>query len=273
MDASEVSRAPQGWRESGAFNFPELWWTTQRYRATDLPITPAIFMAICFEETACCNLQQGDTPVAAGPGQLQVSDDDKVMFFAGAQDRENFMGGRWDSSQTTWAADTNNKVFKRQKPTFPDLQPLTMDFILSNNPFSVQMHLKYFQWLMNGYGRSGKPVSGLGGLLLAQTGGGKNAKAGALFVQGGEKIETVMKNGLPYSKRKDLSRKEIGDYIVKRRAEFAAAITFARVEFKGKDANGVAIGGVPLSLFGSFWKFFLPDPFLEDPEGYLLCGF
>jgi hypothetical protein len=186
MDASEVSRAPQGWRASGAFNFPELWWTTQRYRATDLPITPAIFMAICFEETACCNLQQGDTPVAVGPGQLQVSDDDKVMFFAGAQDRENFMGGRWDSSQTTWAADTNNKVFKRQKPTFPDLQPLTMDFILSNNPFSVQMHLKYFQWLMNGYGRSGKPVSGLGGLLLAQTGGGKNAKAGALFVQGGD---------------------------------------------------------------------------------------
>ena len=33
MDASEVLRAPQGWRESGAFNFPELW--TTRYRAMD----------------------------------------------------------------------------------------------------------------------------------------------------------------------------------------------------------------------------------------------
>ncbi len=270
MDASSVTRAPQGWRADQAFDFPELWWTYEMFRA-GLPITPAIFVALCFEETTCCNLQQGAKPIAAGPAQLQVSEDDKVQFFAGSEGRENFMGGRWDSSQTTWAVDAKGHISMRQTASFPDLKKLKMDYILSNKEFSVKMHVKYFQWLQNGM--SGKPVSGLGGLLKAQTGGGKNLKAGPLFIQGGQKIDEVMKNGLPWSTRKDMSKKALADYIVKRRSEFATAIQFARVEFKGKDSKGVSIGGVPMSLFGSFWQFFLPDPFLEDPPGYLLCGF
>ncbi len=186
MTANDVSRAPQGWRPEGAFTFPELWWAVEAHRSPSLPITPAIFIAISFEETACCNLMQGSTPVAAGPAQLQVSDDDKVQFFAGSDGRENFMGGRWDASQTTWASDIHNKVFKRATPTYPELHnPLSIQYIMSNNEFSVKMHLKYFQWLMNGYGRNGEPVGSLGGLMRAQTGGGKNAKAGPLFAQGG----------------------------------------------------------------------------------------
>jgi hypothetical protein len=274
VEAKNVSRAPNGWRPEGAFTFPDLWWYAARHRSPSLPITPAIFIAICFEETACCNVMQGSTPVAAGPAQLQVSDDDKVEFFAGSKGRENFMGGRWDSSQTTWASDTNNRVFKRQQPTYPELKnPLSVQYIMSDNEFSVKMHMKYFQWLMNGNGRSGEPVSSLNGLLMAQTGGGKNAKAGKLFIQGGQMIEAEMDKGLPYSERAKMTPTEHAAYLEKRRAAFAAALLFARVEFKGKDKDGNAIGGMPVKLFPDYYNFLLPDGFLEDPRTYLVCGF
>src|SRR5262249_9694404 len=96
LTADDVDRRPApGWNPRGALSLPEVWGLVEDYQPPDLPMTTEMFVTICFEETACCNMVQLGTTAGIGPGQLQVSESDKVKFFA---DENNDMGGRWDSS-------------------------------------------------------------------------------------------------------------------------------------------------------------------------------
>ncbi len=64
----------------------------------------------------------------------------------------------------------------------------------------------------------------------------------------------------------NLTPTERGAYIIKRRKELANAVQSARREWKG------SAGGVSMDRYKEFWSYFLPDDFLEDPQGYLLFG-
>src|SRR5215470_10404510 len=189
LTAQDVDRGPGLWRAAGAMNFFDFWRAAVNHRAPGHPFSLEVFVSLCFEETACSNVKQGGKPIALGPGQLQVSEDEKVYFFAGADivDRnvshENFLGIKVDSSKTTWAVRQDKTVFMRDTPMFPKLPPLEMERVLADNDFAIKMHWKYWDWLRNGYGRSQKPVSSMGGLLDAQTGG--NKKANDAFIAGG----------------------------------------------------------------------------------------
>jgi hypothetical protein len=267
LSASDVDKAPGLWRAAGAMNFPTFWYAASSYREPNHPISVEVFVSLCFEETACSNTAQGGKPVALGPGQLQVSEDDKVFFFAGvdtadpAVRRENFLGGRWDSSLTTFAVRHKDlTVFKRQKAMFPELTPLTMDQVLADNYFAIGMHWRYFDWLRNGHGRSQKPIGSVGGLLDAQTGG--NKKANQAFLDGGAAIRKAMDNALDWVTVRAMSGAERKAYAGKRRAEMAGALQTGAIQFRGDS------GKAGLTFFPKFWEFFLPDEYFTDPFSY-----
>lgn len=263
LTAKDVDRAPALWRAAGAMNFPDFWQASSTHREPNHPISVEVFVALCFEETACSNTSQGGKPIALGPGQLQVSEDEKVYFFAGAnitdpsRKAENFLGGCWDTSLTTWAVRSNLTVFKRTEAMFPSLPQMTMDRILGDNDFAIRMHWRYFDWLRNGNGRAQKPIATAGGLLDAQTGG--NKKANNAFLAGGSAIAQAMANGADWNAIRKMTDAERKAYIIRRRAEMAAAIQVGAVNFRGRDA---ATG---VKFFPKFWEFFLPDEYFTDP--------
>jgi len=263
LTATDVDRGPGLWRAAGAMNFFDFWRASVNHRAPGHPLSLEVFVSLCFEETACSNVAQGGKPVALGPGQLQVSEDEKVYFFAGASivdpsvSRENFLGMKVDSSMTTWAVKKDLTVFKRGKPMFPDLPPLTMERVLNDNDFAIKMHWRYFDWLRNGNGRSQTPVSSVGGLLDAQTGG--NKKANEAFIAGGAAIRKALDNGMDWADLVKLGDSEKQTYVTKRRAEVAAAIQVGAIGFRGKNA---AAG---LKAFPKFWEFFLPGEYFLEP--------
>jgi hypothetical protein len=121
---------------------------------------------------------------------LQVSEYDKVFFFAGINraafeekpprivHQENYLGERWDSSMTTYAVLPDLSKYKRAKSLLAgisdlNLDPLDEQRILGDNDFAIKMHWRYFDWIRNGNG--GNQVESEGGLLDAQTGANKKA--------------------------------------------------------------------------------------------------
>ena len=263
LTAKDVDRGPGLWRAAGAMNFPDFWAASSKYRVGEHPMTLEVFMSLCFEETACSNTSQGGKPIAVGPGQVQVSEDDKVFFFAGVDSsdtsvqRENFLGARWDTSLTTFAVRLDKTVFMRSKAMFPDLTPLTLQAILADNDFAVKMHWRYFDWLRNGYGRSKTSVASLNGLLDAQSGG--NKKANQAFIAGGGAIRSALDSGKDWLTIKAMSDAERKTYVAKRRGEFASALQLGAIQFRGDS------GKAGLKFFPKFWEFFLPDEFLLGP--------
>jgi hypothetical protein len=261
--AKDVDRGPGLWSADGAMNFFDFWRVSVSHRAPGHPVSLEVFVSLCFEETACSNVAQGGKPIALGPGQLQVSEDDKVYFFAGVSivdpsaTRDNFLGMNVDSSKTTWAVRQDKTVYMRDTAMFPKLPPLAMKRVLADNDFAIKMHWRYWDWLRNGNGRSQKPVSSVGGLLDAQTGG--NKKANDAFIAGGAAIRQALDNGLDWSQVAKLSDSEKQAYVIKRRAEVAAAIQVGAIGFRGKDA------GAGVKYFPKFWEFFLPAEGFLDP--------
>src|SRR5882724_9974944 len=146
--ANDVNPVPgPGWRAGGAFDFPTMWGTIEKFRPPNFVASTSVFMAVFFEETACCNMEQQGTPVAIGPGQFQISEDIGVRFFSNTN---NLLGENWDSSCTLFDVRKDLTVFKRTKPLHPELTPLSTSRILSDNDFSVEMHVKLFQWMSLG---------------------------------------------------------------------------------------------------------------------------
>lgn len=262
VTAAQVDVQPcTGWKASQALNFPETWSLAQRHRDSKLPMGVATFMAICFEETACCNIVQESDPIAIGPGQLQASEHGKVEFFAGARGKDNFLAHSWDSSMTLMkVVKVGGKLVGRWRgaPKYPNLPALTQDVVLGNHSFSIEIHLKYFQWLAAGHADD-KPKKELSSLLSAQT--GNDAKASAAFQQGGAAIAGLVR--LDPRIDRSWTDEQWRSYFAMRRLEFANALNKARVAIKGNP--------VPLSNV-KFWEFFLPDDFLRDPAGCVLFG-
>src|SRR5262245_59547255 len=171
VTAQQVDKPPgTGWNAKGALNLPDTWYLVEKQVPPGFPMSVAMLVTFFFEETACCNMVQVGTPAAIGPGQLQVSEQGKVDFFASKDPaRSNFMGGQWDSSMTIMAVNQQTaQAFWRSKRLHPDLMELTKDYVLAHNDFAIKMHVKFFQWLSRGFA-DGKP-KGLEGLLAAQTG-------------------------------------------------------------------------------------------------------
>lgn len=207
-------------------------------------------------------VQQGK-PIGIGPGQLQVSEYGKVVFFACPHSNQNnFMGAHYDSSNTVMAVDQNTmhaswrgfSLFPKEKYPHLNLQTLTRDKILNDNDFSVKMHVMYLYWLTLGYG-DGKPKT-LGGLLTAQT-GISNVKAQPLFMNGTAALVKAMQPDptINYS----WSNTEWKAYYARRRDEFKQALNIAR---------GFHDNKVPVTPdYDKFWEFFLPDEFLKNPLG------
>lgn len=265
LTASQVTHAPQRWRAAGAMNFPDFWATCTRHREANHPISIEVFIALCWEETFCSNMAQGGKPIALGPGQLQVSEDEKVYYFAGLDivdqktPRENFLGTRWDTSLTTWAVGKDLKVSLRSASILPaslGLKPMTKDDVLGNNDFAIKMHWRYFDWLRNGNGRNQASISSANGLLDAQTGGNKTANQA--FLDGGSAIREAMNRNLPFTEILSMNDKDRKDYIQKRRADMAAGIQAGGIAFRGKSA---AAG---VKFFPQFWEFFLPDEYFTE---------
>lgn len=256
VTAQQVDPKPgPGWNPQGALNLPDTWFLVEKHMPSGFPMSVAIFVTICFEETACCNIVQNGAPVGIGPGQMQVSEIGGVAFFAS---ENNFMGGQWDSSMTMKAVRQDRTTFWRQKRLHPTLPELTKEMILADNEFAIKMHVKWLQWLSRGYGMDGKPM-GLGGLLAAQT--GNNLRASQLFKEGAGALAKLMQP----DPKKDLrwSDAEWKTFFAKRRKEFMIALNIAR-QFRGNE--------VPES-HEKFWEFFLPDGFLQSPLGYIKWGF
>jgi len=261
VTAQQVDYSPTGWNPRGALNLPDTWYLVEKHMPSGFPMSVAMFAVFFFEETACCNIVQLGTPAAIGPGQLQVSEQGKVDFFA-AKDpaKSNFMGGQWDSSMTIMAVNQKDAtVFMRKERLHPKLMELTKDYILAHNEFAIKMHVKFFQWLSRGFA-DGKP-KGLEGLLAAQTGGGGNVAARQLFKDGAAALEKLMQPDPTIDLR--WLDAEWKTYYAKRRKEFVKALNIAR-GFKGNR--------VPES-FVKFWEFFVPDDFLQNPLGYIKWGF
>ena len=263
VTAEQVDAIPgRGWNAKGALNLPEIWSLTAKYMPANFPMPVSVFVSICFEETACCNMLQQETPAAIGPGQLQVSEIGKVDFFADKEPHQNnFLGVGWDSSMTLLAVDQRTgRTIPRHTPLHPDLTPLRRDYILALNEFSVRMHVNFFRWLSLGYGRDGE-AKGLTGLLAAQT-GGRNLAAGEAFKNGGRQIAKLMDpdTRINYGWTQEAWNK----YYALRREEFRNALNVSRKAIKG---NAVPKDRV------KFWEFFLPDEFLQSPRGYIKLGF
>jgi|WetSurMetagenome_2_1015567.scaffolds.fasta_scaffold151784_1 hypothetical protein len=286
VTAYEVDAPPyeNGWDKKGALSLPEAWLLVEKYRPPNLPISTAMFITIFFEETAICNVLQYKDPIGIGPGQLQVSEHDKVIFFACPfMGTDNFLGECWDSSQTckapvpgTTRAEWRpfsllNKVkFPRDKfPHLEYLQPLKQDRILLDNEFSIKMHVRYFKWIMLGYAdvrvveeeKKRNPNSqsppprkrNLDGMLNAQT--GANPRANHLFTEGEKALQKLMKPDpmINWS----WSEAEWKKYILNRRNEFKDALNVAR---KFHDNQ------VPTTpRYDKFWEFLLPDEFIKNP--------
>jgi hypothetical protein len=265
VTAEQVDRPPGGgWNAKGALNLPDAWFLIDKHLPLDFPMSTAMFVTIFFEETACCNILQQGTPAAIGPGQLQVSEDGKVEFFANKDPlKNNFMGGKWDSSRTILAVNqATGKVFRRAERLHPDLPiELTVALILGDNEFSVKMHVKFMQWLWRGFGQNAKAM-GLDGLLAAQTGGGANIGARSAFKNGSKALDLLMARD--FSVNSKWADAEWKKYYTTRRQVFITALNTARSQFRGNP--------VPNS-FVKFWEFFVPDDFLQDPLGYIRCGF
>lgn len=263
VTAEQVDAPPiSGWNARNALSLPGIWFLVDRHLPSGFPMSTATFVTICFEETACCNMIQVRDPIAIGPGQLQVSEAGKVDFFA-CQDpkKDNFLGGRWDSSRTLMAVNQQTKeVYWRQFSRYAkaNLPPLTTDFILGDNDFSVKMQLEYFHWLKLGYA-DGKEKK-LGGLLAAQTGG--NIAAERAFERGGSELAPLMEPDPSVDYR--WSDSQWKQYYAKRRLDFIRVLNLARTQIKG---NPVPADRV------KFWEFFLPDEFLQNPTGYVRRGF
>ncbi len=255
--AADVNPAPgPGWRTAGAFNFPNMWSMIDKFRPPNFVVSTSIFMAIFFEETACCNMEQQGKPIAIGPGQFQISEDIGVRFFA---DPRNGLGETYDSSMTLFGVNPNLTVFKRTKPLHPELTQLGNTRILNDNDFSVKMHVMLFRWMSLGYG-DGKAKT-LPGLLSAQTGNNSTAASG--FTACAKAIDNLM---LPDPKAlPGMSNADWAKYIKKRRTEWIWNLNIARREFRGNP--------VPEKDHDKFWEFFLPDGFIQSPTGYLAYGF
>lgn len=264
VTAQQVDRAPgPGWNAKGAMSLPDTWFYVEQHLPAGFVMSTPMFVTMFFEETACCNMLQQGTPAAIGPGQLQVSEQGKVDFFACTdQHKDNFMGAKWDTSMTILAVNqATAQVFTRQKRLHPDLPELTKSRILDDNEFSIKMHVKFFQWLTRGYGPDAKP-KGLDGLLAAQTGGGANTAARGAFKDGAKALADLMvPDSTVNSKWTDA---EWQKYYATRRQAFIGALNTARSKFKGNTIPGT---------FVKFWEFFLPDEFLQNPLGYIRCGF
>jgi hypothetical protein len=205
-------------------------------------------------------LQQG-TPAAAGPGQLQLSEDDKIEFMAcPSPSKENFMGEKLDSSMTLTAVNqANAQIIHRAKRLHPELPELARSRVLKDNDFSVKMHVKFFQWLTRGFGPDGKQ-KGFEGLLGAQTGGNKTQNDA--FRTGGNLIAAMM--GPDPRAKLSWTTAEWKAYYPMRRKEFATALNSAR--------GAIQNNPVPTSNT-KFWEFFLPEGFLQSPTGYMSLGY
>lgn len=255
--AVEVNPVPgPGWNAQGAFSFPAIWSTVAGFRAPDSALSTSTFVTIFFEETACCNMLQQGTPVAVGPGQFQVSEDIGVRFFSSTTNR---LGVQLDSSRTLYGVRGDLSVFKRIRPVHPELQELTTSRVLSDNDFSVKMHVKMFEWIQ--YGLSDGKKRGADGLLSAQT--GNNAKAIDGFQRGSTALDQMM--APDPNMRPGMSDDDRAAYIKKRRSQWIDKLNIARNGFRGNP--------IPEKQFTKFWEFFLPDDFLVAPTSYIAHGF
>lgn len=254
-------------------NLPDFWKVCSKYREPTHPISLYTFTSLCWEETFFCNIQQGDCPIALGPGQLQVSEYDKVFFFAGINraafeekpprivHQENYLGERWDSSMRTYAVLPDLSKYKRAKSLFAGISDLNLDpldekRILGDNDFAIKMHWRYFDWIRNGNG--GNQVESEGGLLDAQT--GANKKANHAFISGGREIANALNRGADLNELWSMTIEDKEKYIKERRADLAAAIQSGGIQYKG---DSVRAG---ITFFPTLWEFLLPDEmFLPDP--------
>lgn len=261
ITAQQVDILPgPGWRPEGALNLPDAWFLIDLHRPQSHPMSTAMYVTIFFEETACCNMVQGSTPAGIGPGQLQVSEQGKVDFFA-AQGHDNSLGEIWDSSLTVTAVNqlTGQVINRHGIPMHPELAALTQARILNDNEFAIKMHVKFFDWLVQGFGADGHGKS-LQGLLDAQTGG--DTTANNAFLHGENELLKMMQPAPKLDHER--SGAEWKTYYEKKRMGFILALNTARREFKKNP--------VPPNR-KNFWEFFVPDEFLEDPLGYVKYGF
>lgn len=276
FELKDVKDHPRKWVGSASMNLPDFWNICSRYRDPKHPVSMYTFTSLCWEETFFCNIEQGACPIALGPGQLQVSEYDKVFFFAGINraafegidgaaprivPRENYLGERWDSSRTTYAVRRDLSLVQRSKSLFAEfpevkLDPLTKGRILKDNEFAIKMHWRYFDWIRNGNGETSDMSESA--LLDAQTGG--NKAANDAFITGGIEIERALNRGAGLNELWQMNEHDRVAYAQKRREDVSAAIQSGGVHYKG---DSVRAG---VSFFPTFWKFMLPDEmFLPDP--------
>lgn len=256
-----------GWTPAQARSIPGTWWSVEKSLNPQMPVRVSMFVGIFFEETGCCNMVQDQHPFAIGPGQLQLSDYPQRHFVAGQTARkemkENGLGGVWDSSQMLKSSDKGTPV-----PVRPGLKPLTRDMVLSDFDFSVALSTKMFEWEWKGYGVSGKQYTSESALVSIGQLGGQSAEvrrtALQAFTQCANDLDALVREKpvLPFGPDGSLP----ASFYETRRRRFAEVLNRPRALVREPHT-------IPYSGFEEFWKFMLPDGFIENPSGYLLLGF
>lgn len=228
-DPRLVDRKPNLWQPEKALSFPQIYDLICRNHPENHVVSREIIACIFFEETLFCNIQQitknGKGP-AAGFGQIQIQDPDKIPFFESIHYNSNL---------------------KENKLQLPDI---TFEIIKNDNDLAVKLTCKYFQWLVSSQGKS------LQGALQAQTGGGikkgvgtekdvetvgsKNKAFVPLFIEGGKKLEKAITQTWT-------------------REAFVEALNFARKN--GHHANAIPSTGI--FAYTKFWEYIIPDDYLK----------
>ena len=223
---------PYNWDPYRATPFFELARLIDRHLRADLPIRRKHLLVIYYHETGFANVRQnqGKGP-AVGFGQMEIFNLDKIPFFATLRYNSVIL---------------NPNVSAHEKNKYSHLNvlfPLTYESVLNDNEFAVRMHCTHFAWLFDeGYPANAAPgqkgIKTLRGMLMAQTGGGKNLVFVDHFVKSGADLQAVINSG---------DRKKIID-----------ALNGVRHYYK-TNSSEMESRPLPLDRYRKYWDFILPE--------------
>ena len=223
---------PYNWDPARAVPFFKLANMIDVYLRKDLPIKRHHLLAIFCHETGFANVRQAlGTGPAVGFGQVEIYNPDKVPFFATLKYNSVILNPRMSPKE------------KQKYTHLNGLFPLTYETVLNDNEFAVRMHCAYFAWLYDeGIPKNAVPgqkgIKSLRGLLMAQTGGGKNTVFVDHFITAGEVLWPVINSG---------DRQKIID-----------ALNSVR-HYWNKDATAIEHQVLTLTRYRKYWDLILPE--------------
>lgn len=218
------------WIEKLAVDFPTMWQLIVKNNKSQ--VSNEMVAVIFFEETSFVNREQaGKNGPAAGFGQIEVGNRDKIPFY-------KWLG--MDVSDQLMSELKNQQLSGPALKEKLDLQARVKTQILSSAEASVQMSCKYFQYLGEAANKD------LTGIVSAQI--GSHIEYRQRFQQGTQKLKTVMAQS-------GMDRQKL-------HADYVDALNLAKRSQKG-EAAGTKNNPILEPEFKVFWDWVLPEEFLR----------